>query len=65
MTRCKHRCIHMSMGSARLPRAQRREQIMVAAASAFVRTGFDATSMDDVARAAGITRLIVYRIFES
>ncbi|MEO8908059.1 MAG: TetR/AcrR family transcriptional regulator [Microbacteriaceae bacterium] len=53
------------MGSARLPRAQRREQIMVAAASAFVRTGFDATSMDDVARAAGITRLIVYRIFES
>ncbi|MCU1504199.1 MAG: hypothetical protein JWM12_3553, partial [Ilumatobacteraceae bacterium] len=30
-----------------------------------MRTGFDGTSMDDVARAAGVTRLIVYRIFES
>jgi AcrR family transcriptional regulator len=49
----------------RLPRAQRREQVIAAAASAFVRTGFDGTSMDDVARAAGVTRLIVYRIFES
>jgi AcrR family transcriptional regulator len=28
-----------------------------------VRAGFDGTSMDDVARAAGVTRLIVYRIF--
>jgi AcrR family transcriptional regulator len=27
--------------------------------------GFDGTAMDDVARAAGVTRLIVYRIFES
>ncbi|MCU1361203.1 MAG: hypothetical protein JWN99_2492 [Ilumatobacteraceae bacterium] len=27
--------------------------------------GFDGTSMDDVARQAGVTRLIVYRIFES
>lgn len=27
--------------------------------------GFDATSMDDVAQAAGISRLIVYRNFES
>jgi len=48
-----------------MPRAERREQILGAAASAFVQTGFDGTSMDDVARAAGVTRLIVYRIFES
>lgn len=27
--------------------------------------GFDATSMDDVARAAGVSRLIVYRNFDS
>lgn len=27
--------------------------------------GFDGTSMEDVARAAGVTRLIVYRIFET
>ena len=51
--------------TTRLPRAERREQIVVAAAGVFVRGGFDGTSMDDVARAAGVTRLIVYRIFET
>jgi len=30
-----------------------------------VRAGFDGTSVDDVARSAGVTRLIVYRIFTS
>ena len=53
------------MGTTRLPREQRRAQILRAAASVFVEAGFDGTSMDDVARAAGVTRLIVYRIFES
>ena len=38
---------------------------MRAAAATFVRAGFDGTSVDDVARAAGVTRLIVYRIFSS
>lgn len=54
-----------SAASRRLPRAERREQVLTTAASVFVRTGFEGTSMDDVARAAGVTRLIVYRIFES
>jgi AcrR family transcriptional regulator len=49
----------------RLPRAERREQIARAAAAVFMRGGFDGTSMDEVARRAGVTRLIVYRIFES
>jgi AcrR family transcriptional regulator len=49
----------------RMPRAERRQQIATAAAAVFVRGGFDGTSMDDVARQAGVTRLIVYRIFES
>jgi AcrR family transcriptional regulator len=49
----------------RLPRAQRREQIVRAAASAFLTSGYDKTSMEDIARSAGVTRLIVYRIFES
>jgi AcrR family transcriptional regulator len=49
----------------RLPRAQRREQIVRTAAAAFLVGGYDKTSMDDIARAAGVTRLIVYRIFES
>jgi AcrR family transcriptional regulator len=49
----------------RMPRAERREQIARAAAAVFMRGGFDGTSMDDVARQAGVTRLIVYRIFDS
>lgn len=49
----------------RLRRAERREQLLGAAAEAFVRGGFDGTSMDDVARSAGVTRLIVYRIFDT
>ncbi len=49
----------------RLPRAQRREQIVRAAAAVFMTGGFGGASMEDVARAAGVTRLILYRIFES
>jgi AcrR family transcriptional regulator len=49
----------------RLPRAQRRQQILAAATQAFARTGFTATSLDDIAAEAGITRVILYRHFES
>jgi AcrR family transcriptional regulator len=53
-------------GSRRLlPRDERREQIQRAAARAFAREGFVATSIDDVAAEAGITRAIVYRHFDS
>ena len=54
-----------SHAAVRLPRALRREQIVRSAARAFLSAGYDKTSMEDVARAAGVTRLIVYRIFES
>jgi len=49
----------------RLPRAARRTQIIETAAGAFLRAGFDGTSMEDVAEAAGISRLLIYRIFET
>jgi AcrR family transcriptional regulator len=49
----------------RLRRAERREQILAAATRAFARTGFTATSLDDIAAEAGITRVILYRHFES
>jgi AcrR family transcriptional regulator len=49
----------------RLPRAQRREQILTAATSAFARSGFAATSLDDVATVAGVTRMVLYTHFES
>ena len=48
-----------------LPRAERRAQILGAAASAFAERGYSDTSMDDVAARAGITKLIVYRHFGS
>lgn len=46
-------------------RDERRDQIQRAAARAFAREGFVATSIDDVAVEAGITRAIVYRHFDS
>lgn len=50
---------------AKLPRAQRREQILAAATEAFARAGFAATGLEDVAETAGISRAILYRHFDS
>ena len=52
-------------GTRLLPRAQRRSSIIAGAARAFAAAGFDATSMEDIAAAAGVTKLILYRHFES
>jgi AcrR family transcriptional regulator len=41
----------------------RRAAILEAAASAFAHSGYAATSMEDVAAASGVTKLIVYRHF--
>jgi AcrR family transcriptional regulator len=49
----------------RLRRAERREQLLAAATQAFARTGFAATSLDDIAAQAGISRVLLYRHFES
>lgn len=49
----------------RLRRAERREQILAAATRAFAAAGFAATSLDDVAREAGVSKVILYRHFES
>jgi AcrR family transcriptional regulator len=49
----------------RLPRAQRREQLLTTATEAFARSGFAATSLDDIAAEAGVTRVILYRHFDS
>ena len=48
-----------------LDRAARRETILRGAAEAFAEQGYAGTSMEDVAGAAGITKLIVYRHFGS
>jgi AcrR family transcriptional regulator len=49
----------------RLRRAERREQILAAATEAFARSGFAATGLDDIAAEAGVTRVILYRHFDS
>ena len=48
-----------------LRREERQASILHGAAAAFARTGFAATSMEDVADACGVTKLIVYRHFDS
>jgi AcrR family transcriptional regulator len=49
----------------RLQRAERREQLLSAATRAFARSGFAATSIDDIAAEAGVTAVILYRHFDS
>jgi AcrR family transcriptional regulator len=49
----------------RLHRAERRAQILAAATQAFARAGFAATGLDDIAEEAGISRVLLYRHFES
>ncbi|GAA4901665.1 TetR family transcriptional regulator [Stackebrandtia albiflava] len=49
----------------RLPRAARRDQILAAATRAFARTGYTDTAVDDITAEAGISKVILYRHFES
>jgi AcrR family transcriptional regulator len=49
----------------RLRRPERREQLLAAATHAFARAGFAATSLDDIAQEAGISRVLLYRHFDS
>jgi AcrR family transcriptional regulator len=48
-----------------LPRAERQATILRGAATAFALGGYAGTSMEDIAAASGITKLIVYRHFDS
>lgn len=52
-------------GTPRLRRSDRREQLLSAAATAFAAKGFTATGIEEVAEAAGVTRAILYRHFDS
>jgi AcrR family transcriptional regulator len=54
-----------SESTRRMPRAQRREQILAAATRAFARGGFANTGLDAIAAEAGVTPVILYRHFAS
>jgi len=57
--------VGIQIESKQLPRAERRAAIIHGAARAFASSGFADTSMEDVAAACGVTKLIVYRHFGS
>lgn len=47
----------------RVPRAEREQQIVGHAAAVFARRGFEAASMEEIARASGVDRALVYQYF--
>src|SRR5688500_11530265 len=49
----------------RLPAPRRRRQLLGVALERFAASGFHATSMDDVAEAAGVTKPVLYQHFRS
>ncbi len=51
--------------SSRLTATARREQLLEVALDVFARAGYHATSMNDVAEAAGVTKPVLYQHFES
>ena len=51
--------------STRLPAAERRRQILDVALEAFARSGYHDTSMNAIAREAGVTKPVLYQHFAS
>lgn len=51
--------------TSRMPRDQRRIQLLETAIPLFTENGFHATSMDDIASAAGVTKPVLYQHFDS
>jgi AcrR family transcriptional regulator len=49
----------------RLPAAERRRQLLDTAVTVFAERGYHATSMNDVAEAAGVTKPVLYQHFSS
>lgn len=50
---------------AAMPEAERRQRLCEAAAGVFLRDGYAAASMDEVARAAGMSKRTLYHVFPS
>ena len=52
-------------GRARLPRTARRAQLLGAAQQVFVRAGYHAAAMDEIAERAGVSKPVLYQHFPS
>ena len=51
--------------ATRMPREQRREQVMAVARGVFVERGYHAAGMDEIAEAAGVSKPVLYQHFPS
>ena len=51
--------------ATRLPREQRRQQVLAAALEIFSAAGYHAASMDDIADRAGVSKPVLYQHFTS
>lgn len=49
----------------RLPRSERRQQLLLAAQEVFVTNGYHAAAMDDIATRAGVSKPVLYQHFPS
>src|SRR6202042_278552 len=55
----------MQASTRRLTAGQRRQQLFSVALELFARRGYRATTMDDIAESAGVTKPLVYQHFSS
>ncbi|MGO1398376.1 MAG: TetR/AcrR family transcriptional regulator [Brevibacterium yomogidense] len=55
----------MSPATRRLPRAERRRQLVATAMETFAARGYNAASMDETAEAADVSKPVLYQHFES
>jgi AcrR family transcriptional regulator len=55
----------MATNMTRMPREQRRAQLLDAASEVFTRKGYHAAAMDDIAEAAGVSKPVLYQHFNS
>lgn len=53
------------MTTVRMPRTERRAQLLATARRVFGQTGYHQTAMTDIASAAGVTKPVLYQHFES
>ncbi len=51
--------------SGRLPKSERRAQVLAAAQEVFVAAGYHAAGMDDIAECAGVSKPVLYQHFSS
>lgn len=63
MVRASLACRLASVTSQRMPRDQRRAQLLSAAREVFVSQGYHSAAMDEIAERAGVSKPVLYQHF--